>query len=502
MPYVLGVDVGNSRTAAATCRLGDPRRGEADTVPLGMRSDTMASAVYLAPDGTVVVGDAAEQHAPTEPGAVARGFLGRMGDDIPLLVGGEPCTPQDLAAAMVMWVVEQTSGIHGSPAEHIVVTHPAGWGSYRRMLLHQALRRAGLSNTTLLPEPIAAGEGHATRAKVASGDRLAVYHLGTDSFSASVIRRTDAGTFELLGNTDGTELLGGAHFDDALVDHVRGKLGKAARNLDPFEDRTRFAMARLRQDCAEARRRLAIDLEATVQSQLSGGHTTVQITRGEFESMIRLALETTVDTLRRTVRRAPGDRLDAVLLVGEASAIPLVAELVAAEVPCRVIRVPNPGCALAASAALAARRLVTNDTAPGQPAPSPGDALEPPASTELTSVVVDLDLDEEEEAPPPRPSIEITPPDLPENRSPIRRFTGAKSSSAGVLAALAGGLSLMLAPHVAPSGAPSGPPEFPVSPPPPSAFTMVIKNAPTGATPAPSRPSAPASDDEQDKDGR
>jgi molecular chaperone DnaK len=495
MPYVLGVDVGNSRTAAATCRLGDPRCGEADTVPLGMRSDSMASAVYLAPDGTVVVGDAAERHAPTEPGAVARGFLGRMGDDIPLMVGGEPCTPQDLVAAMVMWVVEQTAGIHGGPAEHIVLTHPASWGSYRRMLLHQALRRAGLSSITLLPEPIAAGEGHATRAKVASGDRLAIYHLGADSFAASVIRRTDAGTFELLGNTDGTELLGGTHFDDALVDHVRGKLGKAARDLDPFDPQVRFAMARLRQECTEARRRLAGELRTTIPNQLTGSPPSVEVSRGEFDSLIRLAVETTVDTLRRTVRRAPGDRLDAVLLIGEAAAIPLVGELVTAEVPCRVVRVPNPAHALAISAALAARRLVTNEAPPGEPAAPPGDALAPPPSTELTSVVVDLDLGDEEEAPPPRPSIEITPPELPEKPSPMRRFTGSRSGSAGVLAALAGALAL-LAPHGA-----TGSPRSAVSPPPGPAFSWVIKNAPTGATQDADRSSGALPDDEQDKDG-
>ena len=499
MPYVLGVDVGNSRTAAATCRLGDPRCGEANTVPLGMRSDSMASAVYLAPDGTVVVGDAAEQHAPSEPGAVARGFLDRMGDDIPLMVGGEPCTSHDLVAAMVMWVVEKTAGIHGGRAEHIVLTHPAGWGSYRRMLLHQALRRAGLSNTTLLPEPIAAGEGHATRAKVASGDRLAVYHLGADSFAASVIRRTDTGAFELLGNTDGTELLGGTHFDDALVDHVRGKLGKAARDLDVFDPQARFAMARLRHECAEARRRLAGELQTTIPTaQLPGTRSSVQVSRGEFESLIRLAVETTVDILRRTVRRAPGDRLDAVLLIGEASAIPLVGDLVTTEVPCRVVRVPNPAHALAVSAALATRRLVTNDTPQRKPAPPPpGDALEPPASTELTSVVVDLDLGgEAEEAPPPRPAIKITPPELPEKPSPMRRFTGSRSGSAGVLTAFAGALA-MLTPHGA-----TGSPESAVSPPPGFAFTWLIKNAPTGATPVTHRHGSSLPDYEQDKDGR
>ena len=502
MPYVLGVDVGSSRTAAATCRLDASPRGDVDLVVLGLRSNTMASTVYLAPDGSVVVGDAAERQALAEPGNVARGFLGRLGDETPLMVGGEPCLPEDLAAALIMWVVERASATRSGPPDHIMITHPPAWGGFRRMLLHRALQQAGLSGITLLPTPIAAGEGHAARHQVDADDALAIYSLGADSFTASVIRRTPISTFELLGHGDAAEHVGGSHFDDALVAHVRGGLDGALDGLDPADPQDRIAMLRLRDECMEAKHRLSFGTETAVEVRLPGVRTQIKITRVEFEKLARPTLESTVDILRRTVDRVAGDGLGGTLLIGGCSRIPLITELVSARLPGDVLTDADPELTAARGAALAARRLVTGGLA-GAAAPRSAnqgsgtvlDGEAAPSAAERTAIVVAVPPEQADEESPARPPVDIAPPELPQNRSIMNRFSGAKPGLIGAITVvvLAAGIWLTFALR-GNSSPPTGPG---IAPPGQAPATVTAVRAP-----APPAVPGPPGSDERDEDGR
>ena len=75
MTYWLGIDLGTTYTAAALCR---PAVDELAThvVPLGSRSPAVPSVLFLAGDGSLMVGEGAESRA-----AVVRdGFEVRAGD--------------------------------------------------------------------------------------------------------------------------------------------------------------------------------------------------------------------------------------------------------------------------------------------------------------------------------------------------------------------------------------------------------------------------------------
>uniref|UniRef100_UPI001BDC71F4 Hsp70 family protein n=1 Tax=Pseudonocardia sp. H11422 TaxID=2835866 RepID=UPI001BDC71F4 len=80
MSYLLGIDVGTTRTAAAICRLVHGQPGETEMVTLGDRSTYVPSVLFIAGDGSVVVGDAAERRALTDPDRVVREFKRRVGD--------------------------------------------------------------------------------------------------------------------------------------------------------------------------------------------------------------------------------------------------------------------------------------------------------------------------------------------------------------------------------------------------------------------------------------
>lgn len=432
MPYVLGVDVGTSRTRAAVCRHSAHGWTEPVPVPLGARQPGAPTVVYLAPDHSVVVGEDAERQGANDPTRMARGFTGRVGDDVPLVLGGSPCTAHELTAVLVRWVADRVAEREGEPADAIVITHPAGWGVHRRSMLHRELVRQELNAVTLLAEPIALAEGYP-----AGGDLLATYALGAASCEAAVVRRTANGAFELVGHSQVTENIAGGHFDDAVAACVRERVGRAMDDLDPADPQAWLAMARLRAMCSGAKEMLSAETEVVVPVRLPDAPADVHLTRADFEHTIRPAVVAGADLLTHTVKAAGVEAADlaAVVLAGGSVRVPLVAELVGTAVGVRAVAAADPGASAVLGAATAARHIVTG--------PQP-DAVPPPVAAEHTDViersaialyageraldpeVVDAEFGFE---PPARPPVDLPPIDLPPPPFVTRMLAGVRPAT-------------------------------------------------------------------------
>ena len=298
MGYGLGIDLGTTWTAAAVVR-----DGRAEVVSLGDRSAAVPSVLLPRDDGTVLVGDAAVRRGMSESDRVAREFKRRVGDTTPLILGGTPWAAEALMARLLRWVVDQVAAREGGPPDAVVVTHPANWGAYKTDLLSQALRQADLPAGTLLSEPEAAARYYAVQERVEPGAVVAVYDLGGGTFDATVLRKTGLG-FEVLGRPDGIERMGGIDIDAAVYAHVIRAIGPAFAELDVDDPQVLGAVARLRQECVDAKEALSHDTDATIPVLLPGLTSEVRLTRGELEAMVRPALADTVATLRRAVTRA------------------------------------------------------------------------------------------------------------------------------------------------------------------------------------------------------
>ncbi|MBW0100805.1 Hsp70 family protein, partial [Pseudonocardia sp. KRD-184] len=360
MGYQLGIDLGTTYTSAAVCRSDDRRWVEPEVVTLGTRGATVPSVLFLAPDGSVVVGDAAERRALTDPDRVVREFKRRIGDDTPIVVAGRAFAPEELSARLVRWVVDRVAEREGGPASRIAVTHPASWGPHKRDLLAGALAAQGVS-VTFLAEPQAAALHYAAAERIEPGSTVAVYDLGGGTFDAAVVRKADparagAGTagFGLLGRPEGLDRVGGIDFDEAVFEHIRDALPEVFSSLDPADPATLSAVARVRRDCTEAKEALSSDTEVSIPVLLPAARGSVRLHRSEFESMIRPYVEETVAALRSAVGSAglTPDQLTAVLLVGGSSRIPLVAQLVSEQLGRPVAVDADPKNAIAKGAAL------------------------------------------------------------------------------------------------------------------------------------------------------
>jgi molecular chaperone DnaK len=348
MSYGLGVDLGTTFTAAAVAR-----DGRVEMATLGDHTDAVPSVVLIRDDGTVLTGWAAERRATVEPDRVARSVKRRFGDPMPVILGGAPHPATGLIAHQLRDVVDFVSDREGCRPGMVTLTHPANWGPYKRELFAQVPRLAGLGEVHMLTEPEAAAAHYARNDRLDPGALVAVYDLGGGTFDATVLRTTERG-FDILGRPEGIEGLGGLDFDEAVFAHVDRTLDGAVSRLDPADPRATSAAIRLRHECVTAKETLSADTETTIPVLLPELQTEVRLTRGEFEKMIRPAINATIASLRRALQSARIDppQLHTVLLVGGSSRIPMVAHLVSAELgrPTSVDTHPKHAIALGAAA--------------------------------------------------------------------------------------------------------------------------------------------------------
>lgn len=382
MGYQLGIDLGTTFTAAAV-----HRDGRVEIASLGDRAAAIPSVVFLRPDEGVLVGEPASRRAITEPERVAREFKRRVGDPVPVILGGAAYPAEALMARLLSWVVGRVTEREGGPPEAIAVSHPANWGPYKTDLLDQAVRMADLGGVVRLTEPEAAAIYYASTERVEVGDVVAVYDLGGGTFDAAVLRKTADG-FAIVGSPEGIERLGGIDFDQAVFAHAARTLGGALDELDPEDRSVIAAVARLRQDCVEAKEALSSDTDAAIPVFLPTVRTEVRITRSELEGMIRPAIAETIAALRRALRSAAVEPADvsAVLLVGGSSRIPLVGQMVSAELgrPVAVDAHPKHAVALGAAIAAAASRPGATEAEP--PEVVAGEEEIPPAAAAAPEV--------------------------------------------------------------------------------------------------------------------
>src|SRR5256885_17085406 len=150
MPYALGIDIRAASTVAAVARLYQGRWEPPELVP----SATMPSTLLLAADGPV---------AGVEGGGpdVVRGFLDRIGDEVPLVVGGRPYRAANLAAELIDQVARRVEAAEGGPARQVAGAGPGPWGADRPRLPGRAAAPGGLRGR---PVP-----GAGRRARAAGG---------------------------------------------------------------------------------------------------------------------------------------------------------------------------------------------------------------------------------------------------------------------------------------------------------------------------------------------
>ncbi|MEL7472732.1 MAG: Hsp70 family protein [Planctomycetota bacterium] len=372
---IVGIDLGTTHSLVAYCDDAGPRTLAADDQGAAL----LPSVVRFEPDGSRVIGWAAKDEAVNFPrttvGSAKRlmgrslrdaagdlGFLtyelvegahetarialpfGRDGDTSGVTV----VSPQEVSAIILTELKARAEAALGTEVRRAVVTVPAYFDDAQRQATRDAGRLAGLEVVRIVNEPTAAALAYglgldrdAPRNKQAGA--IAVYDLGGGTFDISILRLTPAeqegetAFFQVL-STAGDTRLGGDDVDHALVSlfvrEIRERLGMDASDADPlaaFPPETRRALVSFAEN---VKHRLSDHETAQVQIRLNEDKTYDRtITREELEAIMAPWVERTIAACDRALRDAkrdlPEGGVDAVVLVGGSTRIPLVRRRVA-----------------------------------------------------------------------------------------------------------------------------------------------------------------------------
>ena len=394
----------------------------------------LASVVTL-DSGGFLVGAQAEHKLAANPASGTRELKRRFGDPTPVVLDGELIEPHVLVGELLRSIVTQ-SGVDPL-ATTLVLTHPAAWRGHKLELLQQIGSSLGFDDIELVSDPVAAVRHYQTTGSLSVGDTVAVYDLGGTFDAATVSIEADGAT--LIGSPQALERFGGIEIDQLVFQHVASALGGAIDQLDRHDADVRQAVAALRTACTTAKHQLSAGSEASVDVRLPGLHTTVRITRDEFETALRPFITETVQVLERAITSAgkSPDEIAGVVLSGGGSWIPLVAEMVSGHLGRPTLRDLDPMYVVSAGAAAA--------TSPSESAPHPATASNTNADTASAphreTIMSDQTTPPASPAPTPTgaPGGRSTPPPPPPTakRGPSKaaKLAGGAAAAAAAVAA-------------------------------------------------------------------
>lgn len=328
---IVGIDLGTTHSLIGAVDAGFPL-----LLPDGTGSKLTPSVVAYRPDGSVVVGHEASRLALLEPehtvrsvkrligqrrGEVGTSWSGRLagepGEAARVVAGGKEHSPAAVSAEILRKLKRDAERELGVEVSEAVITVPAYFNDAQRNATKEAGELAGLEVRRLVSEPTAAALAYGLD-RLGEKARIAVFDLGGGTFDISILQLR-GGVFEVLA-TNGDTHLGGDDFDAAIAGLLSAKLA-----LPESPELLRVA--------EEAKRRLSASAETAVDLPFfRGGESfSCTLTRAEADAVCQPILEKTRELVLRSLHdtRLGPDALDAVILVGGATRMPLVRSYVA-----------------------------------------------------------------------------------------------------------------------------------------------------------------------------
>jgi len=347
MSYSLGVDLGTTSCSAAYKRGPD-----VEPCALGDATTTMPTAVLPRTDGSLLVGEAADQRCHYEPALVARSVTGRLGDPEPVVVDGLALDPVALTEALIGTITHRASG-GGEWPGHMVLTYPLRVGSEVEDVLRDAAARVTTSPVTLVPEPIAAMAKLAHDVELALDTTVVVVDFGGSSFDVTLVRRTETG-FDIVSDPASLADFGGLDLDAAILSHVEEAVGDVTSSVREDDHAGLMALRRLRASCQAAKEQLSTVPETVVDVMLPQVQTQVPVSRRDLERAIEARLAEGVDLIAATIEGAGLAIADVhvALLVGGSSRLPLLTQMVTERIGLPIVADPLPELTVSLGAAM------------------------------------------------------------------------------------------------------------------------------------------------------
>lgn len=348
MGKVVGIDLGTTNSVIAVMEGGNP------TVIVNSEGARLTpSVIGFSKSGERLVGQLARRQAVMNPENTVysiKRFMGRRFDEveeernrvpyhvkassnygikIDVPATGRDYSPEEISAMLLQKLKTDAEKFLGEPITKAVITVPAYFNDSQRQATKDAGRIAGLEVLRIINEPTAAALAYGLDKK--KNETILVWDLGGGTFDVSILE-VGEGVFEVK-STAGDTHLGGDDYDQRLVEYIADEFQRD-QGIDLRKDRQ--ALQRLIEAAEKAKIELSqvyetnISLPFITADQTGPKHLETKITRAKFEELTSDLTERCTRPFKQALSDAKLslDDIDEVILVGGATRMPVIQELV------------------------------------------------------------------------------------------------------------------------------------------------------------------------------
>ena len=348
MGKIIGIDLGTTNSVVAVMEGGQPT-----VISTAEGGRLCPSVVAFNKNGERLVGQTAKRQAVINSENTVysiKRFMGRRYDEVeterkmvPFQVIQGPSdearvkipitnreySPQEISAMVLGKLKTDAESYLGQSVTQAVITVPAYFNDSQRQATKDAGRIAGLEVMRIINEPTASALAYGLDKK--KDETILVFDLGGGTFDVSILE-VGEGVIEVK-STNGDTHLGGDDWDQVVVNWAAGEF-KKEQGIDLTNDRQ--ALQRLREASEKAKIELSTVMETEINlpyvtADASGPkHLQLKLSRAKFEQMTENLLKrckTPFESALKDASMAATD-LDEVVLVGGATRMPMVQELV------------------------------------------------------------------------------------------------------------------------------------------------------------------------------
>lgn len=348
MSKIIGIDLGTTNSVVAVIEGGDPV-----VIPTAEGSRLCPSVVAFNKNKERLVGQTAKRQAVINSENTIysiKRFMGRRYDEVEterkmvsyevvrgpagdarvrIPIMNREYTPQEISAMILAKLKADAEAYLGEPVHKAVITVPAYFNDSQRQATKDAGKIAGLDVLRIINEPTAAALAYGLDKK--ENETILVFDLGGGTFDVSILE-VGEGVIEVKA-TNGDTHLGGDDWDQRIVNWIADEFLRE-QGIDLRKDRQ--ALQRLREAAEKAKIELSSVMETEINlpyitADASGPkHLQMRLTRAKFEQLTEDLVERLRGPFNNALRDAkltPAD-IDEVVLVGGATRMPMVQELV------------------------------------------------------------------------------------------------------------------------------------------------------------------------------
>lgn len=340
---LVGIDLGTTHSLVAVYGDDGPV-----LVPNALGEFLTPSVVAVDDSQSVLVGQAAKERLVSRPDVSVATFKRWMGTGRLTTLGNKQYRPEQLSALVLRSLMDDVRAHTGQEVTQAVISVPAYFSDAQRKATRTAGEMAGIKVDVLVNEPTAAALAYGLQ-DTERESRFLVFDLGGGTLDVSILEMFD-GVVEVRSST-GDNWLGGEDFLEVLIKDFESRcLPEGASGLSALD------RAQLRRKLDVAKSTLSTSPEVTLEAVVPGQMSPWHMTQDRFALLCEPLQQRMRTPLERAVRDAKlkPSEIDEVVLVGGASRMPMVVQMVTRMLGRLPLRHVNPDHAIALGAACAA----------------------------------------------------------------------------------------------------------------------------------------------------